>query len=501
MRSNIWTRALLVIMMTVMMTVVAVAYWRWNSRIMEKNVSFRSEIFTTATQSELKEEDVPTLHQLNEEYSRVARVVERVLVSIDTTGVTSVAQPSEDGQSMIEKRLAVHGLGSGVIVSKEGHIITAYHVIQNKHALRVTLSNGKSVSVYLMGVDPELDIAVLKVDTPKMNFEPLPFGNSDNIVPGMIVLACGNPYGLGATISRGIISARERKLVDSGLDLIQTDAPIFPGNSGGPLVNIRGEIIGINKSVLPNTEKNYAGIGFAIPSNLVQHTFEQICQHGRPMRGYLGLDIVPNTPPLRSFLDYHEAGGAVVNVVKPGSPAEQAGLQTGDVMLSFNEVPIQTVEDISNHIENLSIGDKFRLKIWRKGQRMNVILKVGDSILQNAPSPWADFMEGVGMHLRELTAEEQSIGARGLLVIQVNPKKSVGHILQAGDMVFAVNHQSVSSMEVLVKALREGPALLTVSRDGQQFNVKVDARPVSEKTLLPRIPTATRSNAILPREL
>lgn len=487
-------------MMTMMMTVVSVAYWRWNSRVTEKSVSFRSEVFTTAQKPELREEDVPILNQLNEEYTRVARLVERVLVSIDTTGVTNIAQPSEDGQFMVEKRLAVHGLGSGVIVTEEGHIITAYHVIQNKHALRVTLSNGKSVSVHLVGVDPELDIAVLKVDS-DLVFKPLPFGNSDNVAPGMIVLACGNPYGLGATVSRGIISARERKLVDSGLDLIQTDASIFPGNSGGPLINIRGEIVGINKSVLPNAEKNYAGIGFAIPSNLVQHSFQQICEHGRPMRGYLGLDIVPNTPPLRSFLDYHEAGGAVVNVVKPGSPAEQAGLQTGDVMLSFNEVPIQTIQDVLDRIENLSIGDKFRLKIWRKGQRMNLTLKVGDSILQNVPSPWADFMDEVGMHLRELTAEEQSIGARGLLVIQVDPKKSVGQILQAGDMVFAVNHQSVSTMDVLVQALREGPTLLTVSRDGQQFNVKVDVRPISEKTLLPRIPAATRTNAILPREL
>lgn len=112
------------------------------------------------------------------------------------------------------------------------------------------------------------------------------------------------------------------------------------------------------------------------------HSFEQICKHGRPMKGYLGLDIVRNTPPLRSFLDYHEAGGAVINIVKHGSPAEQAGLQTGDVILSFNEVPIQTDEEVKERIENLSIGDKFRLKVWRKGQKMNVTLKVGDSILK-----------------------------------------------------------------------------------------------------------------------
>lgn len=120
--------------------------WRWESRVTERNISFRSEVFTTAQESELKDTDIPTLHQLNEEYSKVAQLVERVLVSIDTTGVTNVTQPSEDGQSVIEKRLAVHGLGSGVIVTKEGHIITAYHVIQNKHALRVTLSDGRRPS-------------------------------------------------------------------------------------------------------------------------------------------------------------------------------------------------------------------------------------------------------------------------------------------------------------------------------------------------------------------
>lgn len=490
-------------MMTVMMTVVAVAYWRWDSRVTERNISFRSEVFTTAQESELKDTDIPTLHQLNEEYSKVAQLVERVLVSIDTTGVTNVTQPSEDGQSVIEKRLAVHGLGSGVIVTKEGHIITAYHVIQNKHALRVTLSDGRSRLRTSGRRGP---------GTGHRRAESGQAGQPDDLQSSSLrqQRQSGSRHdrsGLRQPLRTGHDGftrhhqRRERKLMDSGLDLIQTDASIFPGNSGGPLINIRGEIIGINKSILPNTEKSYTGIGFAIPSNLVQHSFQQICVHGRPMRGYLGLDIVPNTPPLRSFLDYHEATGAVVNMVKSGSPAEQAGLRTGDVMLNFNEVPILNVQDVLDRIENLSIGDKFRLKIWRKGQKMNLTLKVGDSILQNAPSPWADFMDGVGMHLRELTAEEQSIGARGLLVIQVNPKKSVGQILQTGDMVFAVNHQSVSTMEALVKALREGPALLTVSRDGQQFNVKVDARPVSEKTLLPRIPTATKNNAILPREL
>ncbi len=247
-----------------MMTVVSVAYWRWNSRVTEKNVSFRSEVFTLAQQPELKEEDIPVLHQLNEEYSRVARLVERVLVSIDTTGVTSVPQPSEDGDFMIEKRLTVHGLGSGVIVTEEGHIITAYHVIQNKHALCVTLSNGKSVSVRLVGVDPELDIAVLQVENP-MTFTPLPFGNSDEIAPGMIVLACGNPYGLGTTVSRGIISARERKLVDSGINLIQTDASIFPGNSGGPSSTSAGKSSASINRCFPMRRKITPALGLPFP--------------------------------------------------------------------------------------------------------------------------------------------------------------------------------------------------------------------------------------------
>lgn len=165
-------------------------------------------------------------------------------------------------------------------------------------------------------MDPELDIAVLKVDKPdnQTTFNPLPFGNSDKVAPGMIVLACGNPYGLGTTVSRGIISARERKLMGfrpgSDSDGCQHLSRQFRRASHQ---HSRGNSR-YNKSILPNTEKSYTGIGFAIPSNLVQHSFQQICVHGRPMRGYLGLDIVPNTPPLRSFLDYHEATGAVVNM-------------------------------------------------------------------------------------------------------------------------------------------------------------------------------------------
>ena len=414
--------------------------------------------------------------------------------------VVGVETSADDGTGLLSQ-------GSGIVATKSGYIITNAHVVEYSKDYNVTVTLHEDETAYdavVVGYDKTSDLAILKIEAD--NLKPAVFGDVDQMEIGDEVLAIGNPGGLdfASTLTGGYISALNRTLKsnsDNGMTYIQTDAAINPGNSGGPLINIRGEIIGINKSILPNTEKSYTGIGFAIPSNLVQHSFQQICVHGRPMRGYLGLDIVPNTPPLRSFLDYHEATGAVVNMVKSGSPAEQAGLRTGDVMLNFNEVPILNVQDVLDRIENLSIGDKFRLKIWRKGQKMNLTLKVGDSILQNAPSPWADFMDGVGMHLRELTAEEQSIGARGLLVIQVNPKKSVGQILQTGDMVFAVNHQSVSTMEALVKALREGPALLTVSRDGQQFNVKVDARPVSEKTLLPRIPTATKNNAILPREL
>ncbi len=492
---------LLVIMTTIMMTLVAVAWWRWNSRVKPEHVTFRSETYTLAVEPQIKEQDLPILHELNDEYIRVARLVEKVLVSIDTTGVTRVSELSKDGKSTVEKRMAVHGLGSGVIVSREGHIITAYHVIKNKHALRVTLNDGRSVSVRLVGVDPELDIAVLQIDNARMHFNPLPFADSDKVQPGMIVMACGNPYGLGASVSRGIISARERKLTESGLDLLQTDASIFPGNSGGPLINIRGEIVGINKSVLPGSEKDFSGIGFAIPSNLVRHSFQQICLHGRPMRGYLGLDIVPNSPQLRSYLNYNEAEGVIVNVVKSGSPAEQSGLKAGDVILSFNEVPVRDILDVQNRLENLTIGDKFRLKVWRKGQKMNINLKVGDSILQSVPSPWEDFMNSVGMHLRELTIEEQSIGACGLLVIQVDAAKSVGQILQAGDVVFAVNHQSICTMEELVRALNEGPTLLTVSRDGQQFNVKVDVRRISGQTTLPEVKEGVKVNAILPQEM
>ncbi len=474
-------------MMTIMMTLVAVAWWRWNSRVTDDGMAFRADTYTLAPESELKESDLPALHELNAEYTRVAQLVEKSLVSIDTTGVTQVTELAQDGKTEVEKRMAVHGIGSGVIVTAEGHIITAYHVIQKKHALRVTLYDGRSVSVRLVGVDPELDIAVLQVDNTRMNFSPLPFTDSDSAVPGMVVMACGNPYGLGSSFSRGIISARERKLMESGQSVLQTDANIFPGNSGGPLVNIRGEILGINKSVLPNSEKNFDGIGFVIPSNLVRHSFEQICRHGRPMKGYLGLEVIPITPSIRNYLKFQEAGGVVVNVVKPGSPAEQAGIKSGDVMLSIDEVLIQDIQEVQDRIEELTIGDKFRLKIWRNNQKMNINMKVGDGILRNLAPPWEEFMNELGMYLRELTVEEQAIGARGLLVIQVAADQSVGRILQPGDIIFAVNHESITTIAELVKALKAGPAVLTVSRDGNQFNVNVGGSGKSQKNALPTL--------------
>lgn len=478
----IFIRILFVTAMTIMMVIVAIAYWRWTSRMAWKEPSFRSEKFTISDSSEIQAADVPALMQINKEYMRISQLVERAVVSIETTGISRDAVVSENGEIAESKSMTVHGLGSGVIVSKEGHIITAYHVIRNKHALRVTLSNGRNVSVRLIGVDEELDIAVLQVDNARLKFEPIPFGDSELLKPGMMVLACGNPYGLGATVSRGIISSRARKLVDSGLTLIQTDTPIFPGNSGGPLVNIFGEIVGINKSVLSDKDKNYGGIGFAIPSNHVLHSFAQICRHGRPMRGYLGFDIVPSTPPLRSYLDYHDANGVVVNLVKPGSPAEQAGLMCGDIIQRYNNIDIYNVDELQKNIENLIIGDKFKLTIWRKGQKLSLSMRVGDRILQSIPTQWENFMDEFGMTLREFTAEEQSIGARGLLVTHIEEKNPVNNIMNVGDIIFAVNHKPITSLENFAEIIRKGEAILSVSRDVEQFNVKVNVRSTSAQT-------------------
>ena len=234
-------------------------------------------------------EDVQLLARLNSEYTRlVGRVVPSV-VSIDTVGERR-ERLNYLGKTY-ERTWETNGIGSGVIVTPEGHVVTNEHVINGTLGMKVTLHDGRTFPARLIGKDPTLDVAVLRIDGDGP-FEALNFGDSGRVQPGEMVFAVGNPFGLGETVTQGIISAKERSISDRQRDLFQTDAAINPGNSGGPLVNFQGEIIGINVAIYsPDTEnRGFAGVGFSIPSNDVRDTFRQILERGRPVRGFLGLN-------------------------------------------------------------------------------------------------------------------------------------------------------------------------------------------------------------------
>jgi Do/DeqQ family serine protease len=266
--------------------------------------------------------------------------------------------------------------GSGVIVdARRGYVVTNFHVIENADRIEVTTKDNRTLKARLVGADPETDVAVLKVEGDGL--QGLPWGNSDAVRVGDFVLAIGNPFGLGQTVTSGIVSATGR----SGLgiegyeDFIQTDASINPGNSGGALVNFKGELIGINTAILAPGGGNI-GIGFAVPINMVRSVMDQLVAHGEIKRGRVGVAIQDLTPDIAQALNLKDTQGAVVVEVEPGSPAARAGLKRGDVVLSLNGEPVRSATELRNRIGLTAVGSKVAMAVDRSGSRVTVDVKV-----------------------------------------------------------------------------------------------------------------------------
>jgi serine protease Do len=247
----------------------------------------------------------------------------------------------------------VTSLGSGVIVSKEGHIVTNNHVLNGTNDVTVQLNDGREAKAKIVGTDAQIDLAVLKIDL--ANLTPLSLGDSDKVKVGQIVMAIGNPFGLEESVSQGIISAKDRRAMnDSQVEFFQTDTAINPGNSGGPLVNIRGEVIGINSAIYSESGGNQ-GIGFAIPSNVVKAAMGSIISKGRVIRGYLGVGIQAVTKEIAEQFKLDSVRGALVTDVTPGSPAEKAGIIRGDVIRKVNDYDVKDAVSLVSRIASTDI--------------------------------------------------------------------------------------------------------------------------------------------------
>lgn len=457
-----------------------------------KEQKHRPESFTLQDNAPLNLDDTELLSRLNDEYALLTRSVVPSVVSIDTAGVRTEHLLDLFGRTRV-RRYPTQGQGSGVIVSKEGHVITNHHVIAGQQQIQVTLHGGKTHMARLIGEDTLLDIAVLKLESDGP-FTPLKLGDSSEIQVGQIVFAVGNPFGLGETVTQGIISAKERSLSDNQRDLFQTDAAINPGNSGGPLVNLRGEIIGINVAIFTpdKTNPGFQGVGFSIPSNDVKDSLLQILERGRPSRGYIGLQMRDLDPAVRAALQYDGQYGSAVTGISPGSPAQAAGLRARDVILSYNGEKIRSATQLFTLVQGTSSGEEAVLKVWREGRETElkaVIAESGDvspgARMLDGGSDQADsrepeeVLQALGIDVRDLSVPERMRGLRGVVITNISADGLAERFLQPEDLVFGVNNTQISSAREFFMMLAASAAVqdtsLQLVRDGRALAVTLPA--------------------------
>jgi serine protease Do len=352
-----------------------------------------------------------------------------------------------------------HALGSGFIVAADGTIVTNNHVIKGAKKIMVTLEDGTSYPATIKGHDDKTDIAVLKIDA-KKTLPFVNFGDSDQAKVGNWVVAVGNPFGLGGTVTAGIVSAHGRDLNSGPYDnFIQIDAPINPGNSGGPLFNQHGQVIGIDSAIYsPNGGS--VGIGFAIPSNLAKDVVAQLRQHGEVERGWLGVQMQPLTDPLAKAMGRTDANGVLVNEVQPDSPAKKAGLQQGDLITAFNNKPIKDPRDLAMAVAATPAGQTVPVAVVRDGHDKTVDVTVEKLKTEVASAQDKEGEGPIGLALAPLSQDNRGeLGlddtVQGAVVARVAPDSRAAESgVQAGDVIERVGTMSVHNPQDVVKLIK-----------------------------------------------
>ena len=366
-----------------------------------------------------------------------------------------------------------HSLGSGVIVDADkGYVLTNYHVIKHAQEISVTLHDGRHFPAKVVGKDPEVDLAVLHIKAD--NLKALPFANSSALQVGDFVAAIGNPFGLGQTVTSGIVSALGRNGlgIEGYEDFIQTDAPINPGNSGGALVNLSGQLVGINTAILGPGGGN-VGIGFAIPSNMVKEDMKQLIRYGNVRRGQLGVYIQDVTPDLAKALDLQRSSGAVISKVMKGSPAQRVGLVAGDVVIAVNGEEIKTADQLRNTIGLLRVGSKVTLTVLHNGEQRELHVEISQARQVKVDASRLDKRLS-GAKLGDIEPSHPLAGqVKGVEVLGVeegSPAWAAG--LRKGDVIVSVNRQPVKNTAEFQSAVKKSShgILLNIRRgDGALF--------------------------------
>ena len=405
---------------------------------------------------------VPGLTALNDELGRVAEAVIPSVVSISALKNPAINPREELIRQYFGfgRRQPVSETGSGVIVSEEGHIITNLHVIDGAAEVLVTLSGGQSLPGKVLGADPGSDIAILKIDAPGLR--PLALADSEKVRVGQLVFAIGAPYGLQESVTMGIISARDRFVSSESInEFFQTDAPINPGNSGGPLVNIHGEVVAINNSIKSESGGN-EGVAFSIPANTAKRVLEQILEHGRVLRPYLGVIMLPLDAGAARRLGLPDNGGALIDAVFADSPAALAGLRRGDFIVKFDGREVGGYRDLRKRVAEASVGQTAELEILREGQTVKVPVTIVEqgraAVGAVAPAPVQIAPQLVrsgalaGVIVRPVTPQLAARyrlpdGIRGVMIQSVEAGSPAAGWLQPGDVIEQVNDDLVATPE------------------------------------------------------
>ncbi len=387
-----------------------------------------------------------------------------------------------------------HGVGSGVIITADGTVLTNNHVVEGAEKITVIMNDNKSFDAKVVGLDEPSDLAVLKIEAAGLPF--LNLGNSDNVRVGDVVLAIGNPLGIGQTVTAGIISAKGRRtgLSDGSFeDFLQTDAPINRGNSGGALVNIAGELIGVNSQILSSGQSGGSiGIGFSIPSNMAKGVMEQLVASGRVRRGMLGVGIQAVNDEIKEVFGLKDTKGVLINDVKKSSAAEKAGVKRDDIIIAINGETIDDTNMLRNKVAGTLPGTEIKLKIVREGQEQEIPVALGELNPESAKSVQpnetnkgaAKSNEGgkLGLNLQPLLPAiakqlELPEDTSGVVVSDVDPNGAAAKTgIERGYVILTINRQPVKSLEDVQAALDKSgdkPILLLVARKGQTVYLTV----------------------------
>lgn len=439
-------------------------------------------------------QSIPIYRDIAEPVKSFAEIVKAVSPSVVNISTTRTVQSPPTLEDLFEflppfgnshgKKWKEMSMGSGVIVSNDGYLLTNYHVVEQAEDIKVTLYDRRTFKATIIGADPKTDLAVIKINAKDLPVAP--WGDSDKLQVGDFVLAIGNPYGLTRTVTMGIISATGR--ADVGIadyeDFIQTDAAINPGNSGGPLVNIKGEIIGINTAIFSRTG-GYQGIGFAVPSNMARIIKDSLIKEGKVIRGWIGIMVQDLTAELAEKFGLKEPYGVIVTDVTKQSPAYRAGLRRGDIIIEYDGKQITESAILKNLVAQSKIGSTVNLKIFRDGQNYAISVTIAQlpseqfqetKIFKKTTGKFENPFKGISVIDLESSMAKQ-IGAdpedRGVVVYKIepgSPAETAG--LRKGDLIMEIERQkilSASDFQRAIQKISKPDVLVLINRGGKKF--------------------------------